>query len=73
MSVKEASHAGVIFPLTRGGAAPADLAVYEGVEFDLRGDGEPYAVRLHTVDGAWTAQTPSGPDWETVKLAFSDF
>lgn len=73
MSVKDSPHAGVVFPLTRGGTAPADVRAYDGIEFDLRGDGEDYEVRLHTVNGPWIAAAPSATEWNRIRIPFSDF
>lgn len=70
MSVKEKPSASVILPLTKGSIAPADLTVYHGLKFELRGDG-PYELRANGVNGAWAAKVEGGSAWKTVEVPFS--
>ncbi|MBL8646239.1 MAG: CIA30 family protein [Sphingosinicella sp.] len=70
MSAKDDAFVGVIFPLSRGSVAPADLSSYRGVRFDLNGEG-PFTVRLYGPGSNWAATIEGSADWQTVDLPFS--
>jgi imidazolonepropionase-like amidohydrolase len=70
MSAKEKPTASVIFPLTRGSIAPADLRAYHGVRLEIRGDG-PYELRANGVSGAWATDVEGGSAWKTIEVPFS--
>jgi len=73
MSEKDAPHASVVLPLTRGAVLPADARSWRGLEFDLRGGGE--MTLLVQTRGARPNQSPraklsSGPTWKRTRVAF---
>ena len=70
MSAKEKPTASVIFPLTKGSIAPADLRVYHGVRFELRGDGA-YELRANGINGAWATSVEGAGAWKTVDVPFT--
>ncbi len=71
MSAKDNANAGVIIPLSRGSVQPVDVTAYKGVRFDVRGDGSPYSLGINTLNGRWTSEVASGPEWRTVEVPFS--
>lgn len=71
MSQKASPYAGVIFPLARGSIEPANLASYSGVKLRLRGDGQPYTLRLRGVEGAWTTEVQADAQWQEINVPFS--
>lgn len=73
LSVKDDPYAGVIFPLRRGGVAAAEVSDYDGLRFDLRGDGQAYQLRLHGEAESWVASVGSSAGWTTQALPFSAF
>jgi hypothetical protein len=63
--------------LTPDGAA-IDAATWQGIEFDVLGNGQQYGVHLRTLDltRPWQSYRKSfiaKPHWQTVKLSFEDF
>jgi imidazolonepropionase-like amidohydrolase len=72
MSQKASPYAGVVFPLARGLIEPADLGAYAGVKLRLRGDGQPYNLRLRGAEGAWTTELRAGAEWQDISIPFSE-
>ncbi|WP_375269164.1 amidohydrolase family protein [Phenylobacterium sp.] len=71
MSVKDDPQVGVILPLSRGSVTPADASRYQGLKFDLRGDGGAYELRVRTVSGWWRAPVTASPQWAQVAVPFT--
>lgn len=73
MAHKDDPFAGVTFPLSRGGVEPVDLSAYQGLRFDVRGDGGAYQIRLRGPGGVSLAQVEADAEWRTVDVPFEAF
>lgn len=73
MAYKDDPFAGVTFPLSRGGVEPVDLSDYQGLRFDVRGDGGAYQVRLRGPGGVSLAEVVADAEWRTVDVPFEAF
>ena len=71
MSQKDSPTAGVIFPLARGSIEPVDLTAYRGIKLKVRGDGQPYELRLRGLTGSWTGTVAATQEWSEVELPFT--
>ena len=71
MSAKDNANAGVIIPLSRGSVQPVDVTAFKGVRFEIRGDGGAYSLGVNTLNGRWSSEVPSGPEWRTVEAPFT--
>lgn len=72
MAQKENPSAGVLLPLSRGSVEPVDARAFNGVRFDVRGDGGAYAFTVGTQSGRWQAPIKAGSEWTTVEVPFAD-
>ncbi|WP_256215059.1 CIA30 family protein [Sphingobium sp. AP50] len=72
MSTKDNAYAGFIVPLTRGSVTPVRLDGYQGVRFEVKGDGA-YIVRINGLDGSWETTVTGTPAWGSVDVPFSQF
>ncbi len=74
MAAREAPFVRVDFPLTPGAVEPADLAAYQGVSFDARGEGT-FRILWQTYNGRaadpWAAGFSPGTEWQTIRIPFS--
>jgi imidazolonepropionase-like amidohydrolase len=70
MAIKENATVSVVIPLTKGSVAPADLHLYQGIKFDLRGDGG-YQVALNSLKGPWIAPVTGVESWRTIEVPFT--
>lgn len=70
MAVKIAPEASVLIPFTRGAVVPVDASAFNGVRFDIRGDGN-YFLRINTATGTWSAPIKASASWQTLSLPFT--
>lgn len=70
LSLREEARAGVVLPLNRGNVQPADASAYDGLQFDIRGDGGDYMLVATTTGGAWSKSLVAGEEWSTVQVPF---
>jgi hypothetical protein len=70
MSIKAHPEISVILPLSRGSIQPVDARAFQGVRFEIRGDG-PYELVLNGVGGSWGAPVTGSAAWKTVEVPFS--
>lgn len=71
MTDKERPYGTMILPFAKGGIEPADLSGYRGVQFDVRGNGEPQlALRSRGARQAQTRPFQPASGWRTIRIAF---
>lgn len=70
LSLREEARAGVVLPLNRGNVQPADASAYDGLQFDIRGDGGDYMLVATTTGGTWSKTLVAGEEWSTVQVPF---
>jgi len=70
MAEKDAPHASVVLPLTRGAIVPADVRAWRGIELDLRGSGETSLLILTRGRREPRAKLPVSASWQHVRVAF---
>ena len=70
LSLREEARAGVVLPLNRGNVQPADASAYDGLQFDIRGDGGDYMLVATTTGGTWSKSLVAGEEWSTVQVPF---
>lgn len=70
MSVKAAPVAGVNLPLSRGGIQPRDVRAFNGVQIDIRGQGN-YSVEFDGTGGSWSETVAANDQWRTIKVPFA--
>ncbi len=73
MAIKAEPDAGVLLPLSRGSVEPVDATAFQGVSFDIRGDGGSYWVNINTVSGPWQAEVKADPTWRKIQVPFTAF
>lgn len=73
LSDKEMPRALVVLPLSRGSVTPADASAFNGIRFDVRGDGGPYRIELVSQAGSAAHAFFAGSEWLTIEIAFSEF
>jgi hypothetical protein len=76
MAQKDGPYVAVELPLSPGGIDPVDASLYEGVEFEARGEGD-YAVSLEA-GAVRDFAYPAAPfrargEWSTTRISFSAF
>ena len=70
LSLREEARAGVVLPLNRGNVQPADASAYDGLQFDICGDGGDYMLVATTTGGTWSKSLVAGEEWSTVQVPF---
>ena len=68
---KETPYAYIVLPLSPGSVVPTNAKRFQGVRFDVRGDGGAYRIELVSGEGAATAGFVAGEDWQTMNVPFS--
>lgn len=71
LSDKETPRALIVLPLSKGSFVPSDATRFEGVRFEVRGDGGPYRVEVVYQSGVVTEVFSAGSDWQTLEVPFS--
>ena len=74
MSEKDSPAARIDLPLSKGAVIPADARMFQGVEFEARGDGA-YRFAIPTrgvrTQDVFAAPFDAAPAWRTVRIPFS--
>lgn len=68
---REQARVGVIIPMNPGSVQPMDVSAFDGMKFDLRGDGGTYTVIVSSTDGRFTSTVDAAKDWSTFDVPFS--
>ncbi|MFV8819276.1 CIA30 family protein [Haliea sp. E17] len=71
LASREQAQIGVVLPLSQGSVQPVDASAFEGLSFELRGDGGPYLLSVTTTAGNWTSPLQADSEWRSVKVPFS--
>lgn len=69
---REEARVGIIIPMNPGSVQPMDVSAYDGMKFDLRGDGGTYTVIVSSTDGLFTSTLDANEDWATFEIPFSE-
>lgn len=69
---REEARVGIIIPMNPGSVQPMDVSAFDGMAFDLRGDGGTYTVVVSSTDGRFTSTVDGSEDWSTFKIPFSE-
>ena len=72
MALKEGPHGLVYLPLSIGSFSAVDVAPYNGIRVDLRGDGR-YFVGIRTVGGTQRKDVVANHEWRTLTVPFIEF
>lgn len=72
LALREDARAGVVIPMNTGSVQPADGSDYEGVAFDMRGDGKTCTLVVSTTEGRWSYALQADEDWKAMKVPFKD-
>ena len=72
MTLKDDPFAFVILPLSPASFVPVDAARFDGVRFQVRGEG-PMKLKIGDGLGEVEASFDATPDWQTVELPFKRF
>lgn len=71
LSDKESPKALIVLPLSPGSFVPADATPFQGLRFEVRGDGGSYRVELVSQSGVVSDEFSVGSDWQTIEVPFS--
>lgn len=71
LAQKPQPYAYIVLPLNPGSVIPADASAFNGISFDIRGDGEEYMLEISSGTGKANTSFTAGTDWQTIKVPFS--
>lgn len=71
LAQKPQPYAFVVLPLTPGSVAPSDASAFNGIRFDIRGDGGDYLLEISSSSGKASTSFAANSDWQTIEVALS--